>query len=153
MVVPSVAPVSDGRRRRSMARLGIRSSQTKQKVASTFADWCKLITSIESALDVRDGLALLRTSAGAAVTVGGSFRNESFLARLLGDILLRLARTTRCSSSCLGANVSSQGTSIGLNGTWNVYPLQQLIVRVRTLFDRPCPTGCLRPMSNVSLFA
>ncbi|CAN0034956.1 unnamed protein product [Ectocarpus sp. 6 AP-2014] len=57
-----------------------------KKVAWTFADWCKLITSIESALDVRDGLALMRTSAGAAVTVGGSFGKESFLARLLDDI-------------------------------------------------------------------
>ncbi|CAM9849725.1 unnamed protein product [Ectocarpus fasciculatus] len=57
-----------------------------KKVASTFADWCKLITSIESALDVRDGLALLRTSAGAAVTVDGSFGHEAFLARLLDSI-------------------------------------------------------------------
>eukprot|EP00903_Cladosiphon_okamuranus_P011998 g11267.t1 len=54
-----------------------------KKVASTFADWCKLIQSIEAALEVRDGLAILKTSADAAVVVEGSYGHQAFLARLL----------------------------------------------------------------------
>lgn len=57
--------------------------QTVQ-VASTFSDWCKLIQSLESALDIRDGLTILKTSADAAVAVDGSYGHQAFLARLLG---------------------------------------------------------------------
>ncbi len=60
--------------------------QFPAKVASSFADWCKLIQSIESALDVRDGLAILKTSADAAVAVEGSYGHQAFLARLLGNV-------------------------------------------------------------------
>ncbi|CAM9207864.1 unnamed protein product [Scytosiphon promiscuus] len=57
-----------------------------KKVASTFADWCKLIQSIEAALDVRDGLSVLRASATATIVVDGSYDNHDFLARLLDNI-------------------------------------------------------------------
>lgn len=55
-------------------------------MASTFADWCKLIQSIESALEVRDGLAILKTSADAAVVVEGGYvyGQQAFLSRLIG---------------------------------------------------------------------
>lgn len=55
-----------------------------KKVASTSSDWCKLIQSFESALDIRDGLTILKTSADAAVAVDGSYGHQAFLARLLG---------------------------------------------------------------------
>lgn len=42
--------------------------------------------SIESALDIRDGLAILKTSADAAVAVEGSYGQQAFLARLLGNV-------------------------------------------------------------------
>ena len=53
-------------------------------------DWCKLIQSIETALDVRDGLAILKTRADAAMAVDGgmvgeSFASQTLLARLLGE--------------------------------------------------------------------
>ncbi|CAM9117808.1 unnamed protein product [Pylaiella littoralis] len=57
-----------------------------KKVASTSSDWCKLIQSFESALDIRDGLTILKTSADAAVAVDGSYGHQAFLARLLEDI-------------------------------------------------------------------
>lgn len=52
-------------------------------------DWCKLIQSIDSALDVRDGLAVLKTRADAAMAVDGGMVDETFasqtmLARLQG---------------------------------------------------------------------
>ncbi|CAM9138091.1 unnamed protein product, partial [Laminaria digitata] len=61
------------------------------KVSSTFMDWCKLIQSVESALDVRDGLAVLKTRADAAMAVDGGMGGEIFakqtvLARLLDGI-------------------------------------------------------------------
>lgn len=55
-------------------------------------DWCKLIQSIESALDVRDGLAVLKTRGDAAMAVDGGmttgegFGNQTVLARLLGKL-------------------------------------------------------------------
>lgn len=60
-------------------------------------DWCKLIQSIESALDVRDGLAILKTRADAAMVVDGGMVDESFasqtmLTRLLGEPTLRPTR-------------------------------------------------------------
>lgn len=55
-------------------------------MASTFADWCKLIQSIEAALEVRDGLAILKKSADAAVAVEASYGHQAFLARLLGAV-------------------------------------------------------------------
>lgn len=54
-------------------------------MASTFADWCKLIQSIEAALEARDGLTILKTSADAAVVVEGSYGHQAFLARLIGN--------------------------------------------------------------------
>lgn len=57
-------------------------------------DWCKLIQSVESALDVRDGLAVLKTRADAAMAVDGGMGGEIFakqtvLARLLGKLALQ----------------------------------------------------------------
>lgn len=56
------------------------------QVAATFVDWCKLIQAIESTLDVREGLAILRTRASALAVAKGSGDNcyHDFLDRLLG---------------------------------------------------------------------
>lgn len=53
-------------------------------------DWCKLMQSIEAALDIREGLGVLRTRAEALAAVGdaivgGNGGHEIFLARLLGE--------------------------------------------------------------------
>eukprot|EP00904_Undaria_pinnatifida_P009103 jgi/Undpi1/5322/HiC_scaffold_2.g00603.m1 len=63
-----------------------------KKVSSTFVDWCKLIQSIESALDVREGLVVLKARGDAAMAVDGGmtvnegFANQTMLARLLDGI-------------------------------------------------------------------
>lgn len=64
-------------------------------------DWCKLIQSIESALDVRDGLSVLKTRADAAMAVDGGmtdegFMNQTLLARLLGKLTPQPRERRRC---------------------------------------------------------
>lgn len=54
-------------------------------------DWCKMIQSIESALDVREGLVVLRARAEAAGVVEGGMLDGTcghhmFLARLVGKL-------------------------------------------------------------------
>eukprot|EP00752_Nemacystus_decipiens_P013400 g11865.t1 len=62
------------------------SAISARQVASSFADWCKLIQSIEAALEIREGLAILKTSADAAVAVEGSYGQQAFLGYLIESI-------------------------------------------------------------------
>ena len=54
-------------------------------------DWCKLIQSIESTLDIRDSLMVLKTRAEALTAVGSGVaemdghHSQAFLARLVGN--------------------------------------------------------------------
>ncbi|CAM9928524.1 unnamed protein product [Ascophyllum nodosum] len=63
-----------------------------REVVSTFMDWCKLIQSIESTLDIRDSLMVLKTRAEALTAVGSGvaemdgYHSQAFLARLVDDI-------------------------------------------------------------------
>lgn len=101
-------------------------------MASTFADWCKLIQSIEAALAIRDGLAILKTSADAAVAVEGSYGQQAFLGRLVGRLRLECSSGT----SLMSASLAAVFRFFCFNPTWN----DRLRLQIADT-GRPCKAG------------